>query len=81
MNREAFTDWASVPLVCGVKDAARVLNRGVSTLYRQLEAGEFVPGVMPRHGQEPWEFSKKKLQEYVEGGYAKFSVVRRASWR
>lgn len=79
MNREPFTDWAAVPLVCGVEDAARVLNKGLSTLYRKLEAGEFVPGVMPRNGQEPWRFSKKKLQDYVEGGYANFARLKRAS--
>lgn len=78
MNRAPFTAWADVPLVCGVDDAARVLNKGVSTLYRQLEAGRFVPGVMPRNGQEPWQFSKKKLQDYVEGGYAMQVVRRRA---
>lgn len=77
MNREPFTDWASVPLVCGVDDAARVLNKGLSTLYRKLEAGKHVPGLMPRDGQEPYQFSKKKLQDYVEGGYVNFSVVRR----
>lgn len=78
MNREPFTEWSTVPLVCGVEDAARVLNRGVSTLYRQLEAGKFVPGLMPRDGQEPYQFSKKKLQDYVEGGYALQLVRRRA---
>lgn len=78
MNRNPVTDWSQLPLVCGVHDAARALNRSASKLYRQLEAGEFVPGVMPRKGQEPYQFSKKKLQDYVDGGYAMQLVRRRA---
>ncbi len=77
MSAAPFTDFASVPLVCSVQDAARVLNIGASTLYRRLEAGKFVPGLMPRNRQEPWQFSKKKLQDYVEGGYA-MQLVRRS---
>lgn len=74
-----FTDFSQVPLVCGIEDAARVLNTSPRSLYRKLEAGKFVPGVMPREGKtSPWQFSKKKLQDYVEGGYAnQLRVIRR----
>lgn len=64
-----FTDFADVPVVCTVQDAARVLNRSTSWLYRKLEAGDYVPGVMPRDDHEEWRFSKKALQNYIEGGY------------
>lgn len=64
-----FTNWDEVPLVCGVEDAAKVLNLGASTLYRQLERNEYVPGLMPRAGREPWRFSKAKLRDYIDGGY------------
>lgn len=73
-----FTSFDQVPIVCGIADAARVLNTSTRSLYRKLEAGKFVPGVMPRDGKtSPWQFSKKKLQDYVEGGYAQMRVVRR----
>ena len=72
-----FTSFDDVPIVCSVEDAARVLNVSASYLYRRLTAGQFVPGLMPRDGQAPYQFSKKKLQDYVEGGYA-LQVRRRA---
>lgn len=72
MNRAPFTDWDSAPLVMGVADAARCLNKSASWLYRKLESGAHVPGLMPRDGHEEWQFSKKKLREYVEGGYVHF---------
>jgi hypothetical protein len=70
MNRNPATDWDSKPLVMGVRDAAECLNKSTSWLYRKLEAGKHVPGLMPRDGTEEWQFSKKKLRDYVEGGYA-----------
>lgn len=70
-----FSDWHDVPLVCSVKDAARVLNRSTKYLYRRLESGAHMPGLMPREGQQTYRFSRKKLQEYVEGGYA--TMIRR----
>lgn len=73
MNRAPFTDWDAVPLVMNVKDAARCLNKSPSWLYRKLESGAHVPGLMPRDNHEEWQFSKKKLRDYVEGGYANFS--------
>jgi hypothetical protein len=80
MNRDPFVDWDSVPIVMGVKDAARVLNRSTSWLYRKLESGAHVPGLMPREGSDcEYQFSKKKLRDYLEGGYANFSRIRKAS--
>lgn len=70
MNRNPVTNWDELPLVLGVKDAARCLNKSSHWLYRKLESGAHVPGLMPRDGNEEWQFSKKKLREYVEGGYA-----------
>lgn len=75
----AFTDFADVPLVCSIDDAARVLNISVRTIRRRLSRGEYVPGVMPRHGREPWQFSKPVLRHFVEGGYANPRIVRRRS--
>lgn len=74
-----FTSWDDVPLVLGIEDAARVLNTSVRTIRRRLRTGQFVPGVMPRLGGQtaPHRFSKQLLQQYVEGGYAKFTVVKR----
>lgn len=71
---EAFTNWDDVPLVATVQDAARVLNTSPTTIYRRLEAGKYVPGAMPREGKERYRFSKKKLREFVEGGYARMRV-------
>jgi hypothetical protein len=80
MNSSPFTDWDSVPIVCGVKDAARVLNRSTSWLYRKLESGAHVPGLMPREGSDcEYQFSKKRLKDFVEGGYVNARRYPRAS--
>lgn len=74
VDNQPFKNWDDVPLVATVQDAARTLNTSPTTLYRKLEAGEFVPGVLPRKGKERYRFSKKKLREFVEGGYAQMRV-------
>lgn len=74
---DAFTDWDQVPLVCDIKDAARVFNVSVCTLRRRLETNAQVPGVLPRSGQEAWRFSKPVMRNYVDGGYVNLRVVRR----
>jgi hypothetical protein len=80
MNRDPFHDWDSVPIVCGVKDAARVLNRSTSWLYRKLERGEHVPGLMPRDGSDcEYQFSKSALKTWVEGGYRNADRFRRTA--
>jgi hypothetical protein len=80
MNRNPATDWDAKPLVMGVKDAAECLNRSASWLYRKLESGAHVPGLMPRDGSErEWQFSKKRLKDWVEGGYQNVSRWRKAS--
>jgi hypothetical protein len=79
MNRNPATNWDEFPLVMGVNDYARARNKSVSWVYRKLEAGVHLPGLMPRDGNEEWAFSKKKLRDYLEGGYANFSRIRKAS--
>jgi hypothetical protein len=79
MNSSPFTDWDSVPIVCGVKDAARVLNRSTSWLYRKLESGAHVPGLMPRENGEEYTFSKSALKTWVEGGYRNADRFRRTA--
>jgi hypothetical protein len=79
MNRNPATNWDEFPLVMGVKDAARVLNRSTSWLYRKLERGEHVPGLMPREGGEEYTFSKKALRDWTEGGYRNADRFRRTA--
>jgi len=69
--KDAFTSWEQMPLVGTIEDAARALNTSVRTIRRRLARGEHVPGVMPRRGQEPWQFSKQALQRYLDGGYVR----------
>jgi hypothetical protein len=79
MNSHPATNWDELPVVMGVKDAARVFNKSTSWLYRKLESGQHMPGLMPRDGSEEYTFSKKRLRDFVEGGYQNFSRIRKAS--
>lgn len=55
--------------VVGIEEAAAYLGKSSRTLRRMIARGEHVPGLMPRRGREPWEFSKPVMQRHVEGGY------------
>lgn len=69
----AFTDWASVPLVCNKATVAKVLNVSQSSITRALQAGTMQPAPMPRTNGK-WQWSKAVLQKYVDGGYQHFQV-------
>lgn len=73
MKKPAFCNWDEVPLVAGIDDAARVLNRSVASIYRACQAGTMCPAPMPRVGKTaPLQWSKAVLQEFVDGkGYEK----------
>ncbi|HYC00439.1 MAG TPA: hypothetical protein VEC57_14980 [Candidatus Limnocylindrales bacterium] len=67
-----FTSWDDVPLICHIDDVARVLQRSVTTIYREVRAGTMVPPPLPRSGRTtPLEWRKVDLQNWYEGGYAK----------
>lgn len=72
MNRNPATNLDDFPLEMSVKDYARARNKSVSWVYRKLEAGVHLPGLMPRDGKE-WMFSKTALRDFLAGGYARFS--------
>lgn len=70
----AFTDWASVPLVCNITTTARVLNVSVRWVMEQLKKGTMQPRPMPRIAGGKWQWSKSVLQKYVDGGYQQMAV-------
>jgi len=63
--------------VCGIEEAAAYLGVSAKTIRRRITKGRYVPGLMPRHGQEPFEFSKSVLREHVNGAYTRLRVVTR----
>lgn len=67
-----FTDWASVPLVCGMRDTCKVLNLSRETIQQRLKDGTMQPAPMPRLGRNH-QWSKKTLQQYVDGGYRQYN--------
>ncbi len=68
-----FTNWDEVPLSPGIKDVARVLNMGVSTIHDRLKRGTMRPAPIPKVGRtEPWRWSKAVLIKHLdEGGYTR----------
>jgi len=66
MTRPPFTDWADVPLVCRVDEAARTLNRSRRAIERDLAAGTMTPAPRRRQSaREPWTWSKADLMAHV----------------
>lgn len=72
-----FTDWAAVPLVCNITTTALILNTSRTSINRALKAGTMIPAPMPRLAGGKWQWSKKVLQQYVDGGYQAMRISRR----
>lgn len=73
----AITEWSQVPLVCSLETTARVLNTSPASIYRALKLGTMIPQPMPRVAGGKWQWSKKVLQSYIDGGYQTMRVQRR----
>jgi hypothetical protein len=77
VNTPAFTSWEQVPLVVGIKDAARILGRSIRSIEDDLAFGRMRPEPMPvacaelrkRHRRQ---WSKAALQAWVSGDYVAF---------
>lgn len=64
---QLFTDWADVPLVAGLDEAARVLNRSTRAIERDLATGRMRPAPMPRPTpRAPWQWAKSALRRHVD---------------
>jgi hypothetical protein len=76
-----FTDWATVPLVADITTTARVLNRSVRAINRDLAHGCMVPEPIPCVGRGRVKqrrlWSKDALQAYLGGEYLKFQSAAR----
>lgn len=71
-----FTDWSTVPLVCDLATTAKVLNVSPRWIEDRLRDGVMMPAPMPRH-RGKWQWSKKVLQSYVDGGYQQLHIAPR----
>lgn len=80
-----ITTWDDVPLVCSIEQAARVLDRSVRDIHRDLADGCMVPPPMPvigrarKHQRRQW--SKSALMAFLDGGYLVFEQQARRDQR